>query len=200
MEGTIGERRAIGSHKQIAALEIRGIHRRELYLHRPVRQARRHVHHRRNATRRRRERVFRRRRIRSAVHDMGRSSLAAFRHHTRLGFAHNHFRHGARTAARGHACMNLGLCTTHFLGNHGCLIVGRSLALDEFDGIFGARRQAIAQPIAIIVAQKARLAVHQANRALVACMHAQTAACAPLFVNMDNTSFHATPFVIFASA
>ena len=46
VEGAIGERRAIGSHKQIAALEIRGIHRRELYLYRPVRQARRHVHHR----------------------------------------------------------------------------------------------------------------------------------------------------------
>ena len=126
--------------------------------------------------------------------------MAAFRHHTRLGFAHNRFRHGTRTTARGHACMNLGLCTTHFLGNHGCLIVGRSLALDEFNGIFGARRQAIAQPIAIIVAQKARLAVHQANRALVACMHAQTATRALLFVNMDNASFHATPFVIFASA
>ena len=96
--------------------------------------------------------------------------------------------------------MNLGLCTTHFLGNHGCLIVGRSLALDEFNGIFGARRQAIAQPIAIIVAQKARLASHLTNRALVARMLAQTAARALLFVNMDNASFHATPFVIFASA
>ena len=96
--------------------------------------------------------------------------------------------------------MNLGLCTTHFLGNHGCLIVGRSLALDEFDGIFGACRQAIAQPIAIVVAQKARLAAHQANRALVACMHAQTAARALLFVNMDHASLHATPFVIFLRA
>ena len=126
--------------------------------------------------------------------------MAAFRHRTRLGFAHNRFRHGTRTAARGHTCMNLGLCTTHFLGNHGCLIVGRSITLDEFDGIFGARRQAIAQPIAIIVAQKARLAAHQANRALVACMHAQAATRALLFVNMDNASFHTTPFVIFASA
>lgn len=96
--------------------------------------------------------------------------------------------------------MNLGLCTTHFLGNHGCLIVGRSLALDEFDGIFGARRQAIAQPIAIIIAQKARLAAHQANRALVARMHAQAAACTLLFVNMDHASFHTTPFRYFASA
>ena len=96
--------------------------------------------------------------------------------------------------------MNLGLRTTHFFGNHGCLIVGRSLALDEFDGIFGARRQAIAQSIALVVAQKARLAAHQANRALVACMHAQTAARALLFVNMNHASFHTTPFVIFASA
>lgn len=93
--------------------------------------------------------------------------------------------------------MNLGLCTTHFLGNHGCLIVGCSLALDEFDGIFGARGQAIAQTIAIIVAQKARLAAHQANRALVACMHAQAATRALLFINMDHASFHTTPFVIF---
>lgn len=128
---------------------------------------------------------------------MDKSSLAAFRHRIRLGFVHNRFRHGTRTAARGHACMNLSLCTTHFLGNHGCLIVGRSLTLDEFNGIFGARRQAITQSIAIVVAQKARLAAHQANRALVARMHTQTAARALLFVNMDHASFHTTPFVIF---
>ena len=96
--------------------------------------------------------------------------------------------------------MNLGLRAAHFFGNHGRFIVGRRLALDEFNGIFGARRQAIAQPVAIIVAQKARPAAHQANRALVARMHAQAAACALLFINMNYTSLHTTPFVFFASA
>ena len=93
--------------------------------------------------------------------------------------------------------MNLGLRAAHFFSNHGRFIVGRRLALDEFNGIFGARRQAIAQSVAIVVAQKARLAAHQANRPLVARMHAQAATRALLFINMDHASLHTTPFVIF---
>ena len=77
---------------------------------------------------------------------------------------------------------------------HGLLVIGGGLALYEGDRAGRARRKAVAQPVAVVVAQELRLSVHHADRALMARGGAGPAAVAAFLVDMNDPSFH-----IFAS-
>ncbi len=73
---------------------------------------------------------------------------------------------------------------------HRLLVVGLRLALYERDGPGRACRQAVAQPVAVVVAQEPRLAAHQADRALVACFCAQPASVAGNLVYLHDRTDH----------
>ncbi len=73
---------------------------------------------------------------------------------------------------------------------HRLLVVGLRLALHERDGPGRACRQAVAQPVAVVVAQEPRLAAHQADRALVACFCAQPASVAGNLVYLHDRTDH----------
>ena len=72
----------------------------------------------------------------------------------------------------------------------GRFVVCRSLALDERDGILRAARQAIAEPVAEIVAHELRLAVDNRDRPLMAGIGADTASGALVLIDFDNGSQH----------
>ena len=70
------------------------------------------------------------------------------------------------------------------------LVIGRGLALDKVNRVSRTDRQTVSKPVAVIVAQQLRLAVHDCNRALMARLRAQAAAGAGGFVNFNDRSFH----------
>src|SRR5699024_381560 len=63
--------------------------------------------------------------------------------------------------------------------------------LDERDGARRARGEAVPQPVAEVVAQKARLAADEADGPFVAGRDAQAAAGAGFLVDLDDGSYHA---------
>ena len=69
---------------------------------------------------------------------------------------------------------------------YGGFVIGCGLALHKADGAGGARGQAIAQAVAIVVAQQFCLAAHHANGALVAGRRAGAAAVAFFFVYVND--------------
>ena len=73
--------------------------------------------------------------------------------------------------------------------NRSLIVIGR-LALFERDGTRRAGRQAIAQAVTVVIAQKLCLPVDHPNRALVAGCRAGTAAIAFFFLNLDDFSNH----------
>ena len=73
------------------------------------------------------------------------------------------------------------------VGLHGRLVIRRRFALDKMDGIHRAGGQAVAETIAVIVAQELGLAVHDAGR------RARAAAVALFFVNVDDLTDHNIP-------
>ncbi len=90
-----------------------------------------------------------------------------------------------------------GMCGLHLLfalvGLHGRLVIRRRFALDKMDGIHRAGGQAVAETIAVIVAQELGLAVHDADSPLVAGRRARAAAVALFFVNVDDLTDHNIP-------
>ena len=172
MEIAVCERRAIGGDEQVGAVEIRRAHGHQLDLQRPRRDFGRA---RRTVGRRRRGMLDR---LRARAGASGRLTSRT---------QHLHARTGA-TTGRSNRRRDLRL-----VRQHGGLIVSSCFALHKRDGARGARRQAIAQAIAVIVAHKARLAIHQADSALVARLHADAASVARSFIDMDNTSNHGNP-------
>ena len=73
---------------------------------------------------------------------------------------------------------------------HRLLVVGLRLALHERDGPGRACRKAVAQPVAVIVAQEPRLAAHQPYRPLMACVYAQPASVAGNLVYLHDRTDH----------
>jgi hypothetical protein len=66
------------------------------------------------------------------------------------------------------------------------LVEGGGLAPHDGDGVLGALAEAGAQPVAIGVADQARLAVDDRDHPLGAGHHAVTAAVAPRLVDLDD--------------
>ena len=73
---------------------------------------------------------------------------------------------------------------------NGLLVIGGSLPLDDADGAGGAGRQAVAQAVAVVVADQLCLSIHHRNRALVAGAGAQAAAVAAFFIDRNNFADH----------
>ena len=78
----------------------------------------------------------------------------------------------------------------------GRFVVCRSLALDERDGILRAARQAIAEPVAEIVAHEFGLPADNLDSPFMARVGANAAAVAFLFVDLYDRANHAVPFVV----
>ena len=179
MEVRIGERRAVGCHEHVRAREIRRLRGHELDLHRPLRQPRL----RRSAEgvgrsvgpRRRGRRILRREEPR----ERSRAAARVPRRCDRLGRLARMLRRRGRDSW----CRPLSR-------EHRLLVVGFRLALHERDGPGRACRQAVAQPVAVVVAQEPRLATHQADRALVACFCAQPASVAGNLVYLHDRTDH----------
>ena len=76
---------------------------------------------------------------------------------------------------------------------HGRSIIGSRFALNKMDGIHRAGGQAVAETVAVIVAQELGLAVHDADGALVAGRRTRAAAVALFFVNVDDFADHNIP-------
>jgi hypothetical protein len=70
------------------------------------------------------------------------------------------------------------------------LVICRRLAFFETDGPCGARGEAIAEAVAVIVAQKLCLSVRHADRPFMAGFGAKAAAVAFIFIDFDNFSDH----------
>ena len=73
------------------------------------------------------------------------------------------------------------------------LVIRRRFALDKMDGIHRAGGQAVAETVAVIVAQELGLAVYDADGTLVAGRRARAAAVALFFVNVDDFADHNIP-------
>jgi hypothetical protein len=67
-------------------------------------------------------------------------------------------------------------------------IIRRGFALLDADSIGEAHGQAVAQAVAIVIADEACLAIYQRNCSLVTNLNAYAAACAFIFINGDNRS------------
>ena len=77
------------------------------------------------------------------------------------------------------------------------LVVGRGLPLLKGDGAGGTGRQAVAQPVAVMLPHQLCLAVHQVNGPLVAGVDAAAAAIALFLVDVNDLSDHVIPPVLF---
>ena len=210
MEAGAGKRGAVGGDKQPAALVVGGLHRYELDLARPLSQAVRqsggHGGKRvggagsgrsSGAAGRRGGRC--RGAVQGAAAGTGASALVRRRRRRlrsvvdegaggRAGTAAAVLGRGRNAASRRAAVAGGQVC------RHGSLVVGSSFPLDEGDGVGGAGWQAVAQPVAIVVAYQARLAVDHGDGALVACVDAQAAAGALVLVDVNNLAEHGTSF------
>ncbi|MPM96107.1 hypothetical protein SDC9_143264 [bioreactor metagenome] len=93
---------------------------------------------------------------------------------------------GMRTrAAAGKVLGRLG-----FVGFNGRFVVCGGFAFNERDRTGRTLRQAVAEPVAIIVAQQFSFAVDHADRSFMAGLGARAAAVALIFVYMNNLSDH----------
>ena len=80
-------------------------------------------------------------------------------------------------------------------GAHRRLIKGGSFALHKSNGVGGTGGQAVAQTVAVILAQQSGLAIYHADCALLTGMGAQAAADAFILVDADNLANHLdTPY------
>ena len=70
------------------------------------------------------------------------------------------------------------------------MVIGGSFAFFKADRACGAGGQAVAQAVAVILAQQPRLAIYHADGPLMAGGGTQAAAVAFFFVNVDDPSFH----------
>ena len=70
------------------------------------------------------------------------------------------------------------------------LVERGGFALHKADGAHGTRGQAVAQPVAVVVANQPCLAVHHGNRAFLARRGAKPAAGTEFFVNVDDCANH----------
>ena len=87
--------------------------------------------------------------------------------------------------------MEGGLLLGHVL-LHGGFIVGGGFPLHKGDGPGGTGGQAVAQTIAVVIAQQAGLALHHADGALVTGGGADAAAGAFFLIYLDNSTDHRT--------
>ena len=76
-------------------------------------------------------------------------------------------------------------------------VVGRGLALFKGDGAGRARGQTVAQAVAVVLAHKARLAVHHGDGPLVAGAGAGAAAVALFFINANDLAKHGLSSIVF---
>ena len=98
--------------------------------------------------------------------------------------------HGAgagTSAAAGRGGADQLLC---FVGQNGGLVIGSGLPLHEGDGTGGTGGQAVAQPVAVVVAHELSLAVDHGDSALVTGVGAGAAAVAFFLIYFDDASFH----------
>jgi len=171
VEVRIGIRGAGGGDQQLRALKIRGVHRRQLDLHRPLGQP---------------------------GDGLG-GGLAG----GRLLPAVNRPGLGAGTAA-GHCTLalrvNLGVSLFLLVGFDRRAVVLGGLALGEGDGVRRTGRQAVAQSVAVVVAEQLGLAVHHADGPFVAGRGTGAAAVTFFFVYMDNFPFHGRFLLLFQMA
>ena len=77
-----------------------------------------------------------------------------------------------------------------FVFQHSLLIVGSGLPLLEGDGTGGAAGQAVAEAVAVVVAHKLGLSVHEADGTLMAGSDTGTTAIAFFFVYMNDFTYH----------
>ena len=87
--------------------------------------------------------------------------------------------------------MEGGLLLGHVL-LHGGFIVGGGFPLHKGDGPGGTGGQAVAQTIAVVIAQQAGLALHHADGAFVTGGGADAAAGAFFLIYLDNSTDHRT--------
>ena len=73
---------------------------------------------------------------------------------------------------------------------HGLLVIGGCLALFKGDGTGGAAGQAVAEAVAVVVAHKLGLSVHEADGTLMAGSDTGTTAIAFFFVYMNDFTYH----------
>ena len=81
-------------------------------------------------------------------------------------------------------------CLFLFVFQHSLLIVGSGLPLLEGDGTGGAAGQAVAEAVAVVVAHKLGLSVHEADGTLMAGSDTGTTAIAFFFVYMNDFTDH----------
>ena len=70
------------------------------------------------------------------------------------------------------------------------LVVRGSFPVDKGNGPRGADGQAVAQPVAVIVAQEFRFTIYHSNGALVAGLCTQAAAVTFFFIDLYNFPYH----------
>ena len=73
---------------------------------------------------------------------------------------------------------------------HSLFIISGGFALDERDGTGRADRQAVAEAVAVVVAHKLGLSVHEADGTLMAGSDTGTTAIAFFFVYMNDFTYH----------
>ena len=74
--------------------------------------------------------------------------------------------------------------------HHSGLVISRSFPLFKGDGIGGTGRQAITQPVAVILTGQLGLPVYHFNSAFMAGIGTSAAAVALFFIDFNNFSFH----------
>ena len=165
----IGIGRAVGGDEQVAAVKIRRADRHEPQLDRPVLQL--------------------------SGRGLRRGGRMVHGTHLRAGAAAGQLVRGGRAGLFGrlHVFYRLGRQLFELCALHGSLVIGRGLPLDNMDRVHRTDRQAVAQPVTVIVADQLRLPVHDGDRALMARLGAQAAARASGFVDGDDGPFHVLP-------
>ena len=98
--------------------------------------------------------------------------------------------HGAARAAVEDGLFGSGSSLFLFVFQHSLLIVGSGLPLLEGDGTGGAAGQAVAEAVAVVVAHKLGLSVHEADGTLMAGSDTGTTAIAFFFVYMNDFTYH----------
>ena len=171
MEVAVRKCAAVGSDKQIGALDIRGLCRSQLNLHRPIAKLRGHN--------------LRRGGSGGFIRAGAVPSRAVERSNSR-----------SRTGdGRPAVSLRFGFLFA-FAALNRRLVVSRCLALDKRDGASGTTWQTIAETVAEIIAHKPGLPVNDLNSSLVARFGANSAAVALLLVDLYDFANHVAPFVV----
>ena len=98
--------------------------------------------------------------------------------------------HGAARATVEDGLFGSGSSLFLFVFQYSLLIVGSGLPLLEGDGTGGAAGQAVAEAVAVVVAHKLGLSVHEADGTLMAGSDTGTTAIAFFFVYMNDFTYH----------